>query len=65
VQEVLAASQEGGHHPRFTAEALLALPVPARVVAGRDALSRAVSAAIASLRAGRAAMARAVFDAGS
>lgn len=39
VQEVLAASQEGGHHPRFGEDVLLSLPVPKRLLEEREALS--------------------------
>lgn len=39
VQEVLAASQEGGHHPRFNETTLLSLPVPRSIVEKRDAIS--------------------------
>lgn len=39
VQEVLAASQEGGHHPRFGEDVLLSLPIPKRLLEDRDALS--------------------------
>lgn len=44
VQAALAAAQEGGHHPRVGAEALLALPVP-------DALLEAGSRLAAEVRA--------------
>ncbi len=53
IQEVLAASQEGGHHPRFDRATLLGLPVAADVVSRRAATSQEVSQAIASLREGR------------
>lgn len=39
VQEVLAASQEGGHHPRFNEKSLLSLPVPRSIVEKRDEIS--------------------------
>ena len=36
VQEVLAASQEGGHHPRFDESVLLNLPIPEALIQHRD-----------------------------
>jgi hypothetical protein len=42
VQEVLAASQEGGHHPRFNEASLLTLPVPEQVFKERQAISVAI-----------------------
>jgi hypothetical protein len=39
VQSVLAASQEGGHHPRFNEETLLNLPVEARLLRRRKDVS--------------------------
>jgi hypothetical protein len=36
VQQVLAASQEGGHHPRFAEPTLVTLPVPAPLLKLRD-----------------------------
>lgn len=50
VQQVLAASQEGGHHPRFNEAALLGLPVPAALVKNRDTISRAVERSIRMFR---------------
>lgn len=45
VQEVLAASQEGGHHPRFDDSTLLALPVPTELIQNRKATSAAIEKA--------------------
>lgn len=42
VQVVLAASQEGGHHPRFNEEALLALPIPQDVLDRSAGTSKAI-----------------------
>ncbi len=39
VQEVLAASQEGGHHPRINESTLTTLPVPEKLIEERDAMS--------------------------
>jgi hypothetical protein len=50
VQSVLLASQEGGHHPRFSEEALLNLPLPKTLLKQRELLSRAVHESIARYR---------------
>jgi hypothetical protein len=50
VQEVLAASQEGGHHPRFGDATLLTLPVPVSLLERRDAVSAAIENSVALYR---------------
>jgi hypothetical protein len=50
-QEVLAAGQEGGHHPRVARDTLLGLRVPAALVARRAATSARVLAAQAEVHA--------------
>lgn len=50
VQETLAASQEGGHHPRFTQQALESIGIPEDVLSKRDELSREVIAAVTHAR---------------
>ena len=50
VQTVLAASQEGGHHPRFDQNALLDLPVPRALIERRDEDSAEVEKAVAMFR---------------
>lgn len=50
VQEALAASQEGGHHPRFDDSTLLALPVPMTLINSRKGASAAVEKAITLYR---------------
>jgi hypothetical protein len=50
VQEVLAASQEGGHHPRFIESTLLTLPVPNNLILQRNTISKIVTEAIKSYR---------------
>lgn len=55
-QAILAASQEGGHHPRFRSETLLALPVPAALVAERATLSAQVLQSVQNFRASEALM---------
>jgi hypothetical protein len=42
VQKVLAASQEGGHHPRFDEATLLSLPLPSALLEHREEMSRKV-----------------------
>ncbi len=42
VQEVLAAAQEGGHHPRVNESTILTLPVPKSLVSRRKSASDAV-----------------------
>ncbi|HEX8744619.1 MAG TPA: hypothetical protein VF712_15960 [Thermoleophilaceae bacterium] len=44
-QSVLAAAQEGGHHPRFNQATLEELVVPEEVVRAREEISRAVEEA--------------------
>ncbi len=56
VQKVLAASQEGGHHPRFNESTLLDLPVPAKLVKDREAVSDAVQRGIALYRESEAGL---------
>jgi len=46
VQEILAASQEGGHHPRFNDSTLSTLPVPQSVIESRDATSADVETSV-------------------
>jgi len=50
VQEVLAASQEGGHHPRFNEDTLLGLPVSRHWLDQRDGVSKQVEKSIAGSR---------------
>ena len=50
VQEVLAASQEGGHHPRFDDSTLLTLPIPIRLIENREDVSAAVEQSVAMYR---------------
>jgi hypothetical protein len=42
IQEVLAASQEGGHHPRFNEPTLTMLPIPLSLIETRHQVSEAV-----------------------
>ncbi len=46
VQSVLAASQEGGHHPRFDDSTLFTLPVPVSLIDDRRQASDAVEKAV-------------------
>ncbi len=50
VQAVLAASQEGGHHPRITEATLLRLPVPAKLLDRRETISRAIVQSVSRFR---------------
>jgi len=50
VQSVLAASQEGGHHPRFSQSTLLDLPVPHALLVRRKVDSSRVEEAVALYR---------------
>lgn len=63
-QAILAASVEGGHHPRFRREALVELPVPRRLVERRAASSRAVERALADRARSEQALARLIRAAG-
>jgi hypothetical protein len=57
VQAVLAAAQEGGHHPRFNEATLLGLPVPRSLVDRREELSAEVERAVRLFRQSEQAMA--------
>ncbi len=50
VQTVLAASQEGGHHPRFNQNTLLELPIPNALVERREEHSRRMEEAVSLFR---------------
>ena len=50
VQAVLAASQEGGHHPRFDQSTLLDLPIPKALLEKREHDSEKVDTAVAMFR---------------
>lgn len=50
VQSILAAAQEGGHHPRFNERTLTTLPIPASIIEDRAALSRRVEWAVGQAR---------------
>jgi Type I restriction modification DNA specificity domain len=50
VQAILAASQEGGHHPRFTQTTLQRIKIPDCVLKNRDSISSTVETAIHSVR---------------
>ena len=54
----LAAAQEGGHHPRFHRDALLALPIPDAVVASAPRTAAAVRASAQAVRAAFSAQGR-------
>ena len=50
VQSVLAASQEGGHHPRFNERTLKSLPIPTLLLERRAELSARVECAVSQAR---------------
>lgn len=52
IQDVLAHSQEGGHHPRFNREALLGLPVPRALIDSSDEINALVAKATSRIRRG-------------
>jgi len=57
IQEVLKASQEGGHHPRFIESALLTLPIPKKLLSQRTTISEVVKNSIQMYRASERAIA--------
>ncbi len=50
VQSILAAAQEGGHHPRFNERTLTTLPIPVALVERRDELSAQLERAVNQAR---------------
>lgn len=46
VQEVLAAAQEGGHHPRVNESTLLSLPVPIPFLDQREMISKTIEKSV-------------------
>ncbi len=50
-QSILAAAQEGGHHPRVPREVLLAMRAPASTVGERRARARAITRALGAIYA--------------
>jgi hypothetical protein len=57
-QAMLAAAQEGGHHPRVPREMLLTMRVPRAIAARHAAASREVGAALDALYAASDALSR-------
>lgn len=60
VQKVLAASQEGGHHPRFDDSVLMGLPIPDAVLRRRDEDSERVEECLRLFRQSETRMAQMV-----
>lgn len=56
IQKVLAASQEGGHHPRFIESALLTLPIPKSLLTQRLMISEVVKNSVQLYRASERAI---------
>lgn len=50
VQRVLAAAQEGGHHPRFDDSVLMTLPVPETLALQRDSTSATIERGVSLFR---------------
>ncbi len=50
VQEILAAAQEGGHHPRFDQRTLDNLGMPQQLLSQRKTISKAVEESVAGVR---------------
>jgi hypothetical protein len=61
-QAILAAAQEGGHHPRVPRETLFALRVPASKVEARGGVSTRVEDAIEGVFGARSALARLIEE---
>ena len=57
VQEVLLASQEGGHHPRFNESTLFFLPIPKKLLLQRDKISKVIAEGVRSYRVSENAIA--------
>jgi hypothetical protein len=64
VQAVLAAAQEGGHHPRFSSDVLLKLPVPEGLWSKKGEWSKRVDKAVEWQRKGERAV-RSLIEAAS
>lgn len=62
VQNVLSASQEGGHHPRFIESTLLTLPVPKELINEREKISELIEESVYLYRKSEACIANAVMD---
>ena len=57
IQDVLKASQEGGHHPRFIESALLTLPIPKKLLSQREMISEVTKNSIHLYRTSEQSMA--------
>ncbi len=60
VQNILSASQEGGHHPRFDERTLGELIVPSEIIGARDELSAAIRESVRMFRHSEATIASCV-----
>lgn len=65
IQEVLKASQEGGHHPRFIESALLTLPIPKKLLSQRETISEVIKNSIYLYRASEQGIADMVTESDS
>jgi hypothetical protein len=62
VQTALLAGQEGGHHPRFSRDLLLSLPVPEGVVRSLPETAQRMRRLAAAIRTALAAFRRLVAE---
>jgi restriction endonuclease S subunit len=62
IQEVLKASQEGGHHPRFIESALLTLPIPKKLLLQRETISEVIKNSIHLYRSSEKGIADMVLE---
>lgn len=62
IQKILAASQEGGHHPRFDENTLLTLPIPSVILERRNELSKLVQKSVKDFRSSESLMGKLVVD---
>jgi restriction endonuclease S subunit len=62
IQEVLKASQEGGHHPRFIESALLTLPIPKKLLLQRETISEVIKNSIYLYRSSEKGIADMVLE---
>lgn len=60
IQNILAASQEGGHHPRFNDSTLLRLPIPELLIECRERTSADVEKGVTLYRQSEAIIAKAI-----
>jgi hypothetical protein len=62
VQQILAASQEGGHHPRFDGNTLLTLPLPESLLKKRVEISNSVIESVNLYRSSEKILSKLISD---